>query len=43
MFRQMFHTMQNSSNLTWDQIEANLFIMHAVAKNILPSVNHLLR
>lgn len=35
-FRQMFHSMQSSPNLTWDQIEANLFIMQAVAKNILP-------
>lgn len=34
-FRQMFINLQNP-NASWDQSEAALFVMQAVAKNILP-------
>lgn len=34
VFRQMFATLQ--ADLSWEQTEAALFIMQAVAKNILP-------
>lgn len=34
IFRQMFSTLQ--SDLPWEQTEAALFVMQAVAKNILP-------
>ncbi|KAL3266215.1 hypothetical protein HHI36_010397 [Cryptolaemus montrouzieri] len=35
-FRQMFLNLQNP-NATWDQSEASLFVMQAVAKNVHPS------
>lgn len=34
-FRQMFLNLQ-SQGVTWDQTEAALFVMQAVAKNVLP-------
>ena len=34
MFRQMYHLLQQSSQ--WEQTEAALYIMAAVARNILP-------
>lgn len=34
VFRKMFSVLQ--ANLPWEQTEAALFIMQAVAKNILP-------
>ncbi|CAG9762958.1 unnamed protein product [Ceutorhynchus assimilis] len=37
-FRQMFLNLQ-TPNVTWDQTEAALFVMQAVAKNVLPSEN----
>ncbi|XP_060531068.1 transportin-3 [Cylas formicarius] len=37
-FRQMFINLQ-AVNVTWDQSEAALFVMQAVAKNVLPSEN----
>ncbi|KAL4233679.1 Transportin-3 [Mactra antiquata] len=39
-FTHMFHNLKNqSSETTWDVSEASLFIMAAVAKNILPDEN----
>ncbi|KAF5302301.1 hypothetical protein FQA39_LY10340 [Lamprigera yunnana] len=37
-FRQMFLNLQHPG-ITWDSTEASLFIMQAIAKNILPSEN----
>ncbi|CAH1174165.1 unnamed protein product [Phaedon cochleariae] len=37
-FRQMFVNLQ-ASGVTWDASEASLFIMQAVAKNVLPTEN----
>ncbi|KAK9891693.1 hypothetical protein WA026_015661 [Henosepilachna vigintioctopunctata] len=37
-FRQMFMNLQNP-NATWDQSEASLYVMQAVAKNVLPVEN----
>lgn len=38
VFQQMFMLLQTASaaNATWDQMEAALFIMQAIARNILP-------
>lgn len=39
-FRQMFATLSGSGpqgqTKTWDQLEAALFVMQAIAKNVLP-------
>ncbi|KAL1509671.1 hypothetical protein ABEB36_004377 [Hypothenemus hampei] len=37
-FKQMFLNLQNPG-VTWDQTEAALFVMQAVAKNVLPTEN----
>lgn len=37
-FRQMFMSLQ-MPDLTWDQIEAHLYIMTAIARNLLPDEN----
>lgn len=38
VFHQMYMLLQSASvsNATWDQMEAALFIMQAIARNILP-------
>jgi len=38
VFQQMYMLLQTASvsNVTWDQMEAALFIMQAIARNILP-------
>jgi len=40
VFQQMYMLLQTASvsNVTWDQMEAALFIMQAIARNILPLV-----
>lgn len=40
VFQQMYMLLQtaSASNATWDQMEAALFIMQAIARNILPWV-----
>uniref|UniRef100_T1JHK8 Transportin-3 n=1 Tax=Strigamia maritima TaxID=126957 RepID=T1JHK8_STRMM len=39
-FQQMFNNLKNQeNNATWDMSEASLFVMSAVAKNILPEEN----
>ncbi|XP_050524422.1 transportin-3 [Daktulosphaira vitifoliae] len=41
VFQQMYMLLQtaSTSNVTWDQMEAALFIMQAIARNILPDEN----
>ncbi|XP_026810121.1 transportin-3 [Rhopalosiphum maidis] len=41
VFQQMYMLLQTASvsNVTWDQMEAALFIMQAIARNILPHEN----